>query len=172
MNFWTGLSEDWSSWFSWALFPYIFKIQIKEEYSNGQNNNSHFERTSIQKFRPLSKNRPGRKAKLADSELSPAELEKREVRRVRNKQAARRCRQRRLEKTYNLEQKVSFSQLIEGIVEKLVNSSVPAFRYRIDNSTWLYNFDFHGETHTKWNRTSRIFIVIYRSKSTSSSSFQ
>ena len=90
-----------------------FKVQIKEEYGNSPNNNEHFDRTSIQKFRPLSKNRPGRKAKLADSELSPAELEKREVRRVRNKQAARRCRQRRLEKTYNLEQKVSSLPLIE-----------------------------------------------------------
>ena len=85
----------------------ILKLQIKEEYENPQNNNQNFERTVVPKFRPLSKNRPGRKAKLADSELSPAELEKREVRRVRNKQAARRCRQRRLEKTYNLEQKVS-----------------------------------------------------------------
>ena len=87
------------------------KVQIKEEYDNPQNNNEHFERMAIPKFRPLSKNRPGRKAKLADSELSPAELEKREVRRVRNKQAARRCRQRRLEKTYNLEQKVSFVEI-------------------------------------------------------------
>ena len=87
------------------------KVQIKEEYDNPQNNNEHFERIAIPKFRPLSKNRPGRKAKLADSELSPAELEKREVRRVRNKQAARRCRQRRLEKTYNLEQKVSFVEI-------------------------------------------------------------
>ena len=130
------LSAGWSAWFSLTLFPSIFKIQIKEEYSNSQN--EHFERTSIQKFRPLSKNRPGRKAKLADSELSPAELEKREVRRVRNKQAARRCRQRRLEKTYNLEQKVSFSPLIEGIdyhrlcriVEKLVNGSVQVLNFR------------------------------------------
>ena len=90
-----------------AYFKMILKLQIKEEYENPQNNNQNLERTVVPKFRPLSKNRPGRKAKLADSELSPAELEKREVRRVRNKQAARRCRQRRLEKTYNLEQKVS-----------------------------------------------------------------
>ena len=140
--FFFSRSLDWSKCkqFRWVflMFPSIFKIQIKEEYSNSQNNNDHFERTSIQKFRPLSKNRPGRKAKLADSELSPAELEKREVRRVRNKQAARRCRQRRLEKTYNLEQKVSFSPLIEGIdyhrlcriVEKLVNGSVQVLNFR------------------------------------------
>ena len=77
------------------------------------NNNAPFDENAapknskIQNFRPLSKNRPGRKARIADSELSPAEREKREVRRIRNKQAARRCRQRRLEKTFNLEQKVS-----------------------------------------------------------------
>ena len=53
------------------------------------------------------KARPGRKAKMPDSALTPADLEKREIRRIRNKQAARRCRQRRLEKTFNLEQKVT-----------------------------------------------------------------
>ena len=86
---------------------------MKEEYDQYLNNNAPFDENAapknskFQNFRPLSKNRPGRKAKIADSELSPAEREKREVRRMRNKQAARRCRQRRLEKTFNLEQKVS-----------------------------------------------------------------
>ncbi|CBY19830.1 unnamed protein product [Oikopleura dioica] len=54
--------------------------------------------------------RPGRKAKRADSELSEMELAKRELRRERNKEAARRCRQRRLDKTRTLEDEVNVLQ--------------------------------------------------------------
>ena len=77
-------------------FNNFVQTQIKQEYEWPQNENQ-----------PKLKGRPGRKAKLSDSELTPIELEKRELRRLRNKQAARRCRQRRLEKTFTLEQKVT-----------------------------------------------------------------
>ena len=46
----------------------------------------------------------------ADSELSEIELAKRELRRERNKEAARRCRQRRLDKTRTLEDEVNVLQ--------------------------------------------------------------
>ena len=59
-------------------------------------------------------NRPGRKAKRADSTLSKLELAKRELRRERNKEAARRCRQRRLDKTRNLEDQVNELQIDNG----------------------------------------------------------
>jgi hypothetical protein len=61
--------------------------------------------------------RPGRKAKRADSELSDNELQKRELRRERNKEAARRCRQRRLDKTRGLEDQVSDLQMENGHLE-------------------------------------------------------
>ena len=61
--------------------------------------------------------RPGRKAKRADCELSDMELAKRELRRERNKEAARRCRQRRLDKTRGLEDQVSDLQLENGHLE-------------------------------------------------------
>ena len=84
--------------------------QIKEEYSDlelDQFSMSHDDLVTASHDPKCEKSRPGRKAKLPDSALTPADLEKREIRRIRNKQAARRCRQRRLEKTFNLEQKAS-----------------------------------------------------------------
>ena len=63
---------------------------------------------------PKKTNRPGRKAKRADSTLSKMELAKRELRRERNKEAARRCRQRRLDKTRNLEDQVNELQIENG----------------------------------------------------------
>ena len=86
----------WDLWSRFSSLIIFFQTQIKQEYEWPQNPSP----TKV-------KGRPGRKAKLSDSELTPIELEKRELRRLRNKQAARRCRQRRLEKTFTLEQKVS-----------------------------------------------------------------
>ena len=91
LKFWDLLSR-----FSSLILKNFLQTQIKQEYEWPQNPSP----TKV-------KGRPGRKAKLSDSELTPIELEKRELRRLRNKQAARRCRQRRLEKTFTLEQKVS-----------------------------------------------------------------
>ena len=91
LKFWDLMSR-----FSSLILKNFLQTQIKQEYEWPQNPSP----TKV-------KGRPGRKAKLSDSELTPIELEKRELRRLRNKQAARRCRQRRLEKTFTLEQKVS-----------------------------------------------------------------
>ena len=50
---------------------------------------------------------PGRAPKRPDSDLSPAELERRNKRRARNREAAERQRQRRLHKVNHLEQEVT-----------------------------------------------------------------
>ena len=51
--------------------------------------------------------RPGRKAKVADEQLSPQELDRRNRRRARNREAAQRQRQRRNENVAKLETEVS-----------------------------------------------------------------
>merc|ERR1712157_215941 len=59
-----------------------------------------------QEFKPKmtsSLSRPGRKARIADEELSPIELDRRNRRRARNREAAARQRERRTQTLSNLE---------------------------------------------------------------------
>lgn len=58
----------------------------------------------------VGKCRPGRKAKLSDSQLKPEELRRRQVRRERNRVAARKCRERRINNTCTLEAQVNTLQ--------------------------------------------------------------
>ena len=80
--------------------------------------------------------RPGRKAKRPDTELSEMELAKRELRRERNKEAARRCRQRRLDKTRGLEDQVSDLQIENGHLEydnERLRKQIETLRFQLDS---------------------------------------
>ena len=79
-------------------------IITHEDIDNLSNSASSYEQqlcTNVQKIyntnvpRTVTKKRPGKQPKIPDSHLSYPELEKREKRRLRNKLAAHRCREKK-----------------------------------------------------------------------------
>lgn len=83
------------------------------------------------------------------------ELAKRELRRERNKEAARRCRQRRLDKTRGLEDQVSDLQLENGHLEydnERLRKQIESLRFQLDSFCNGHNLQLHPpEMHHQSN---------------------